>query len=216
MKLIFLGPPGSGKGTQATLFKNNFNTESISTGDLLRSEIDKSSRIGLEAKSYMNKGDLVPDEIVLGLIKMKISNTNNYILDGFPRSENQAIELDNILKEINHKIDLVVNFVVPDDIIIKRILGRYICSKCGEVYNDYFKQPKVAEICDKCKSNSFKRRNDDNEETLKNRLNIFHKSNDLLCNYYKKNNLLISIEAIKNEDFIFNLLKNTIENKVNL
>lgn len=214
MKLIFLGPPGSGKGTQSMRLKKEFSIETISTGDLLRFELENNTEVGLQAKKYMDNGGLVPDDIVLSLIEKKIVNLNNYILDGFPRNMKQALDLDILLKRINHNIDLVVNFVVDDEILIKRITGRYICVECGEVYNDYFKQTKVEGVCDNCQSQNFKRRSDDNEDILRNRLKIFHQSNDALCEYYEKNNLLISLQAVKNEDFIFKNLKNIIENKI--
>jgi len=207
MNLIFLGPPGSGKGTQSSKLADLIGLDVIATGNILRDEIKNSSKLGVIAKSYVEKGDLVPDDLILNIIKNKVKNINSFLLDGFPRNINQAIELERMLSSIEKKIDCVVNFEVPDDILVKRILGRYVCKECKEVYNSFFKDTKQKNICDICGSNQLEKRIDDNEETLRNRMKVFHKSNNELCDFYKKNNLLISINAIENENFIFDKLK---------
>ena len=142
MNLIFLGPPGSGKGTQSSKLAERFDINIISTGNILREEISNSSQNGKLAESYIKEGALVPDEIVIEIIKNKINNLNNFLLDGFPRNINQAVELDKMLTTIKKNIDLVVNFDVSDDILIKRITGRFICKECKEVYNEFFKKTK--------------------------------------------------------------------------
>ncbi len=215
MNLIFLGPPGSGKGTQSSKISLKYNLEILATGDILRSEIDKGSSLGMSAENYIKSGDLVPDKVVIEIIQNRVKNLDGFLLDGFPRNLTQAKELKSMLLNINKKIDLVINFEVPDSILIKRILGRFICKKCKEVYNDFYKKTLVKGRCDKCNSSDFKRRSDDNEETLKNRMSIFHESNDMLCEFYRKNNLLISISGVENQDFIFQSLEREIDALVN-
>ena len=215
MNFIFLGAPGSGKGTQASLLSKDFLIESISTGDLLRKELEKNSEIGILAKAQMQSGALVSDDIVIEIIKEKIvtkSCENGFILDGFPRNINQALKLEEMLDNCNKIIDKVFNFEVEEEVLVKRISGRYICKKCGTVYNRYFKPTIKDGKCDNCDSNEFETRSDDNELTVKNRLKVYKESSFPLIEYYKKKHLLVSIDALKISTLVFEDLKSSINN----
>jgi|APGre2960657423_1045063.scaffolds.fasta_scaffold00170_13 adenylate kinase len=213
MNIIFLGAPGSGKGTQAQMLQSDLGIYSISTGDVLRKEVANQSDIGKVAKSYMDSGKLVPDEVVIDIIKNTITQkfcAQGFILDGFPRTINQAIELDKMLGMLAKKIDKVFNFEVSDEVLIKRISGRFSCKKCGSVYNRYFKPAKKNGLCDVCGANEFESRVDDNEETVKNRLQVYYQSSFPLIEFYKKKNLLVSIDALKIASLIFEHLLSSI------
>lgn len=206
MNIIFLGAPGSGKGTQAEMLAKELNIPAISTGEALRKEVEIKSEIGLQAKSYMESGKLVPDEVVVGIIKSRISKDDcqkGFILDGFPRNINQAIVLDEMLSSLNKKIDFAFNFEVDEEVLVKRISGRFSCKKCGTVYNRFFKMPKKEGICDNCGSNEFESRSDDNEATVKNRLKVYHESTFDLIAFYQKKNLLFKINAVKILPLVF-------------
>lgn len=214
MNFIFLGAPGSGKGTQAQMLSRHLNIASISTGDLLRKEVANQSEIGNIAKSFMDSGKLVPDKVVIDIIKNTITKkecVNGFILDGFPRTINQAIELENMMNSLSLKIDKVFNFEVSDEVLIKRISGRISCKKCGSVYNRYFKPTANEGLCDDCNSNEFESRVDDNEETVKKRLEVYYQSSFALIEFYKKKNLLVSIDALKIVSLIFKHLLSSID-----
>jgi len=210
--ILFLGPPGSGKGTQANLLAEYLNIPTLSSGNMLRYEVDSCSELGKKIKSYIQKGDLVPDEIIVLLIKNSLTqnSTKGFILDGFPRNISQAHILEKMLSDIGKTIDKVFNFEVSDEILIKRILGRYSCKNCGSIYNSYFKPTSKIGVCDKCDSNQFEHRKDDNEQTLKNRLLVYRQSTFPLIDFYQKKHLLISIEAVKSLSTIFDELKNNL------
>lgn len=215
MNIILIGAPGSGKGTQASLLAKEYSIEHISTGDLLRNEVQLGTEVGVLAKVVMDSGGLVGDDIILRMIKDKVlsdSCKGGFILDGFPRSLSQAEGLDKILIGVNRKINKVFNFVVEDEVIIKRIAGRYFCKKCGTVYNRYFNPScRDGEYC-KCGSLEFDSRSDDNEQTVKNRLLLFKEYSDPLVEYYKKKLLLVSVDALKNPSLIFEDIKLIITN----
>jgi len=218
MNLVFLGLPGSGKGTQANLLAKEYDIVSISTGDLLRNEIKNQTKIGLEAKKKIDNGDLVDDVVVIEILKNKIisqSCKNGFILDGFPRNINQAIKLDEMLKENNKKLTKVYNFVIDEDIIVKRILGRFSCNKCGAIYNKYYKNTTIDGVCDNCGSKEFDKRLDDNEITIKKRIEIFNQSNFKIVEFYSKNNLIVSVDALKLVPLIFEDIKSSINNNLN-
>jgi len=210
--ILFLGPPGSGKGTQASLLADYLNIPTLSSGNMLRHEVNSNSQLGKEISSYIQKGDLVPDEIIVLLIKnFLVQNaTKGFILDGFPRNINQAQILEEMLSTIEKTIDKVFNFEVSDEVLIKRILGRYSCKNCGTIYNSYFKPTSKIGICDKCGSDQLEYRKDDNEQVLKNRLFVYHQSTFPLIDFYQKKHLLISIEAVKSSLIIFDELKNNL------
>ncbi len=212
--IIFLGAPGSGKGTQATMLSKSLAIPAVSTGDALRKEVEKKSEIGELASSYMKSGKLVPDQVVVDIIESKIKSEcgNGFILDGFPRNIAQADILEKMLTKIGKKIDVVFNFEVGEDILVKRISGRYSCKSCGAIYNKYFKSPNKEGVCDTCQATQFESRADDNEETVKNRLKVYHESTFELISYYQKKNLLISIDAVKSAPLIFEGINEAILN----
>lgn len=216
--IIFLGAPGSGKGTQAAMLAVHLGIPAISTGEALRKEVELQSEIGQKAKSYMDSGRLVPDEVVIGIIKNRITKADcskGFILDGFPRNTNQAIVLDSMLSSLNKKIDCVFNFDVSEDVLIKRISGRFSCKKCGTVYNRYFKQTQVEGVCDSCGGTELESRSDDNEMTVKNRLKVYHESTFELIEFYQKNNLLVSVSAVESAPLVFEVLKTSLKNPQN-
>lgn len=218
MNIIFLGLPGSGKGTQADLLSKYLNIPSISTGELLRNEIKNKSDIGLVIKGKMDIGELVDDEIVINILKSNLIKEyckNGFILDGFPRNLNQAIKLENMLDEINKKIDKVYNFIADEDVIMKRILGRYSCRNCNAIYNSFYNNTKIDGKCDRCGSKEFDKRLDDNEETIKNRIEVFNQSNFKIVEFYSKKNLIVSVDALKLVPLIFEEIKSSVNNNLN-
>lgn len=173
MNIILLGPPGAGKGTQASRLVEARGMKQLSTGDMLRAAVKAGTPIGLQAKAVMESGGLVSDEIVSGIIGEALDALDagtGVIFDGYPRTEAQAHSLDTILAERNRTLDHVIELEVDEDALVERITGRYTCAKCGEGYHDKFKQPAVPGVCDKCGSTEFKRRPDDNEETVRTRM----------------------------------------------
>ncbi|MBN2101529.1 MAG: adenylate kinase [Candidatus Aenigmarchaeota archaeon] len=187
MKIIFLGPPGSGKGTAASRVAPKFGIPHISTGDLFRKNIKEQTEIGKEAKQYMDDGKLVPDEVVINMLKARLEEDDcqeGFILDGFPRTTPQAEMLDGITE-----IDVVVNMVVPDKIVIARNSSRVSCSKCGEIYNLRTMPTKLKGVCDKC-GGSVVRRPDDEPDVIKKRLNIYKEQTEPLIEFYKKKGLI--------------------------
>ncbi len=215
INLVLLGAPGSGKGTQAVMLAKVLDIPAISTGDALRREVEAQSEIGKLAKSYMNSGQLVPDQVVLDIVKGRVAQDDckkGFILDGFPRNLNQAILLDETLNSIDKKISLALDFQVSDEVVIKRISGRFFCKKCGAIYNHHFKQTAKAGICDECGSSEFDSRSDDKEETVKNRLKVYHESTAGLIEYYQRKNLIYSVDAVKNSALLFEELLGVIKN----
>ncbi len=195
-KLILFGPPGAGKGTFSGQIKKILpEITHISTGDIFRENLKNETPLGIKAKSYMDKGELVPDEVVIDMVRDRLNKedakTNGFILDGFPRTLRQAEALTDITE-----IDLLLLLEVSRDIIFKRILGRYGCKNCGEIYNKYTLPPKVEGKCDKCGAEiKFEQRSDDNEETLKNRLDAYEKNAKPIIKYYKKRGNLKKVDA---------------------
>lgn len=207
MKIIIFGAPGSGKGTQAELISKYFAIKKISSGDILRSEINKKSEIGIKIKKIINMGILIPDEIILGLIKKNIENTEKYLLDGFPRTLKQAV----FLSKKNIKIDYIINIIVPDDIIINRIKYRLIHPSSGRVYNKIYNPPKINNK-DDITGEDLTTREDDNDKTIKLRLNNYKKYAYPILNWYKntKEVKLINIDGNNKINNIFNDIKKNI------
>jgi adenylate kinase len=199
MNIILLGPPGAGKGTQSKYLEDHYQLKQLSTGDMLRHAVATGSPVGVVAKSYMEGGKLVPDDVVVGVISEAIQalpqGTAGFILDGFPRSLAQAEILDELLGRINTNIDSVVVVDVKDDVLVKRISGRFTCGTCGEVFNDYFRLPKAEGVCDRCGGTSFKRRSDDNPDTVRERLVVYHEQTKPLVDYYKAKGKLHTIDG---------------------
>ena len=193
MKLIFLGAPGAGKGTQAEAVCAHLNIPAISTGNMIREALKSGTEMGLKAKSYMDSGALVPDEVVIGIVKDRIAQpdcANGFVLDGFPRTIPQAEALDNM----GVKIDRVVALEVSDDKIVKRMSGRRVCESCGASYHLLYNPPKVEEKCDKC-GGTLVQRKDDLPETVKARLKVYHEQTEPLKDYYKCQGKLYTVEG---------------------
>ncbi len=199
MNLILLGPPGSGKGTQAHRLVDRHGWAQLSTGDMLRAAVASGSEVGRKAKEIMGRGELVPDAIVIGIIADKIGQPEckkGFILDGFPRTVAQAEALDQMLAARKLKLDHVVEMAVDDEVLVERIAGRFSCSRCGAGYHDQFKQPKKAGICDACGGSDFTRRADDNRDTVKARLSAYHRQTAPLLPYYRKKGILRSVDGM--------------------
>ncbi len=212
--IILLGPPGSGKGTQAIELSKMLEIPALSTGDALRGEVKAESEIGKKAKAFMDSGELVPDEVVLEIVKNRISNQDcqkGFILDGFPRNEAQAKMLDEALNSIDKKVELVLNFEIDDEEVVKRISGRFFCKNCGAIYNKHFKKPAKEGVCDVCNSSEFFTRSDDNEETIRNRLKIYHKQTAKLIEFYQKKDLIFSFDAVKSSALLLKELLDVIK-----
>ena len=200
MNLILLGPPGAGKGTQAKRIEESRGLVQLSTGDMLRAAVAAGTEVGKKAKAVMEAGELVSDDIVIGIISERIDEpdcANGFILDGFPRTVAQAEALDQLLAEKGKTLDVVIEMQVEGDPLVGRITGRFTCAKCGEGYHDEFKKPAKEGVCDKCGSTEMTRRADDNEETVRSRLSAYHEQTAPLIDYYGKKGSLKSIDGMK-------------------
>ncbi len=208
MILVLLGPPGSGKGTQGALLKQKLGFEHVSTGDILRSEVAKKTPIGLKAQEYMNQGLLVPDELIIEMIKNLLMGapSKNYVFDGFPRTVNQAEAFEKMLKSMNLDVDKVFYFELSDDIIIKRLSGRRVCPKCGATYNIYYQKPKNDTLCD-YDNTPLVQREDDKEEVIINRLKVYKEQTAPLVEFYKNKGKLHVIDAVGSQEEVFEKLK---------
>ncbi|MEX2701960.1 MAG: adenylate kinase [Thermofilum sp. ex4484_82] len=205
MRIILLGPPGSGKGTQAKLLSKKYSIPHIAMGDILREEVAKKTPLGKKVNIYMSKGELVPDEIVIEVLKKRLQEAdcvNGFILDGFPRTLNQAKALDNMLNELNLKIDAVIYIDVPDEEIMKRLSLRRTCKVCGRIYNLHYNPPKQDGKCDVC-GGELIIRDDDKPEVIKNRLKVYNDQTKPLVNYYETHKLLIRINGVDPIDKVF-------------
>ena len=205
MKIIMLGAPGAGKGTQAKMIAAKYGIPHISTGDIFRANIKNGTELGAKAKQYMDKGELVPDELVVDLVIDRFKEDdckNGYVLDGFPRTIPQAEALDNALTARGEKIDFAVNVEVPDENIINRMSGRRACLTCGATYHTEFIKPKVEGICDNCGS-TLVLRDDDKPETVKKRLDVYHDQTQPLIDYYSGKNVLAEVDGTKIMDDVF-------------
>jgi adenylate kinase len=215
MRIVLLGAPGAGKGTQAKKLIEKYGIPQISTGDLLRAAVAEGTPLGKEAKSYMDKGELVPDSVVLGMVEERLKQEDckkGYILDGFPRNTAQAEALDKMLASLNMALTAAVSVDVPFDDLMKRLTGRRTCKACGQMYNVYFSAPKKDGVCDKCSGELFQR-DDDKEATIKKRLEVYTAQTEPLMGYYKNKGILKSVAGTGSIDEIFNKVCAILEGK---
>ncbi|MDH3976387.1 MAG: adenylate kinase [Deltaproteobacteria bacterium] len=204
-RLILLGAPGAGKGTQSKRLVVNYGIPQISTGDILRAALKNGTELGVKAKTYMDKGELVPDDVVIGIIRERLIEkdcSEGFILDGFPRTVIQADALEETLESLGQPIDNVVNIHVDEKELLLRLTGRRICTNCGEVYHIKFNPPEDEHKCDKCGSDLYQR-DDDKEETISERLKVYSSTTTPLIDYYEKKNLLATVEGVGSEIEIF-------------
>lgn len=203
MNLILLGPPGAGKGTQARRLEDTRGLVQLSTGDMLRAMVAEGGPLGQQAKEIMSAGKLMPDDLMVQMIAERISKPdvkNGFILDGFPRTVAQAEALDKMLSDKGLKLDHVIEMKVVDSILVDRVTGRYTCAKCGKGYHDRFEKPKVEGVCDACGSTEFKRRADDNAETVTTRLAQYHEQTAPILPYYRDRGVLKTVDGMAEID----------------
>lgn len=208
MKLILLGPPGVGKGTQAWKLSEKYGIPQISTGDMLRGAIQNGTELGLKARSYMDSGKLVPDEVVIGIVEERLAMSDcagGWILDGFPRTLQQAAALDVMLYKNNSGIEHVLSLEVREDDVVKRLSGRRSCEGCQKTYNIYFNLPKTEGVCDSCGGRLIQRK-DDEEATVRKRMMVYRESTEPLISYYKERGTLKSVDANGDINGVFDLI----------
>ncbi|MFI8289226.1 adenylate kinase [Streptomyces sp. ms191] len=203
MRIVLVGPPGAGKGTQAAFLAKNLDIPHISTGDLFRANISQGTELGLKAKAYMDAGDLVPDEVTIGMAKDRMEQAdaaNGFLLDGFPRNVAQAEALDVVLKAEDMQLDAVLDLEVPEDEVVKRIAGRRICrNDSAHVFHVTYTPPKAEGVCDVCGGELYQR-DDDSEATVRRRLEVYHTQTEPIIDYYRAQNLVVTISALGKVD----------------
>ena len=205
MKIVLLGPPGAGKGTQAKSISNRYSIPHISTGDIFRKNISEGTPLGIEAKGYIDKGQLVPDEVTINMVKDRLTwedCKNGYLLDGFPRTVAQAEALEGFLAERNEKLDTALSIEVPSSFILERMTGRRVCPSCGASYHVKFNPPTKAGVCDVCGSDIVQRK-DDTEETVSERLEVYERQTQPLIDFYNNKNLLSTVDGTKAINEVF-------------
>ena len=198
MRLVLVGPPGAGKGTQAEFISAHLGVPKISTGDIFRANVSQGTSLGLEAKKFMDAGDLVPDEITVGMVRDRLAEddaTKGFLLDGFPRNVPQAKTLDDLLLSAGTPLDVVLELVVDDDEVVRRLSGRRTCRNCGHIWHLDFDPPTTEGVCDSCGGELFQR-DDDKPETIRHRLEVYYEQTAPLVSYYAEEGLLIGIDAM--------------------
>ena len=209
MRIILIGAPGSGKGTQAENIMQKYPIAHISTGDILRANVKAGTELGKNAKGYMESGKLVPDEVIIAMVESRLQEPDckdGFLLDGFPRTKNQAEALDLILEKLDILLDAVVQLDVDDETVVKRLTTRRVCKSCGEIYNILSKSAKIEGVCDKCGGDVIQR-NDDKESVIRNRLTIFHEQTAPLIDYYRNKDVRVSVDAAGGKDVVLKLLE---------
>lgn len=214
LNLMLMGLPGAGKGTQAEKIVDEYKIPHISTGDIFRAAMKNGTPMGLEAKKFIDKGELVPDEVTNGIVKERLAKddvNDGYMLDGFPRSMAQAEALDEFGKELGKSLNCVINIHVDPESLMERLTGRYICRDCGATYHKVFNPTKVEGTCDRCGGHEFFQREDDKPETVKNRLDVNIKMNTPLLDFYKKQGLLHEVNGNQDIDKVFADIKEILD-----
>jgi adenylate kinase len=217
MRLILLGGPGAGKGTQAKKLVDKYNIPQISTGDILRGAVKNNTELGQKAKSFMDAGELVPDNVIIGIVKDRIQEDDcekGFIFDGFPRTTAQAETLDTMLDELDIKLDAAINFKVSDEVIVTRMSGRRTCAQCQAVFNVKFNPPKQEGVCDKC-SGELTQRDDEKEEVVRNRLKVYEDQTAPLIDFYNNKGLLKDVNGEQEINTIFEEVTNLLDNLSN-
>ncbi|MDD4801671.1 MAG: adenylate kinase [Syntrophomonas sp.] len=213
MNIILMGPPGAGKGTQAELIKKSFPIPHISTGDMFREAVANGTAMGKEAKKYMDAGQLVPDEVTIGIVEDRLAQDDcekGFLLDGFPRTTLQAQALDKVVAKRGKSVEVALNIFVPEDILLLRLSSRVSCTTCKAVYNTKFSAPATAGICDQC-GGKLAQRNDDKEETVKSRLKVYQEQTQPLLDYYEEQKNLINIDGNRDSAEVFKDVKAILE-----
>ena len=206
MDLILLGLPGAGKGTQAEHITEHYNVPHISTGDIFRAAIKNETPLGLEAKKYMDAGDLVPDDVTNNIVKERLQEDdvkNGFLLDGYPRTLNQSEALKANLEDLGRSLDAVIYLKVPTEILMERLTGRYICSNCGATYHKIFNPTKIEEVCDRCGGTEFYQRDDDKPETVKKRIDVNKEQTANLVEFYQAEGVLVEVDGNRDEEEVF-------------
>lgn len=209
MRIILLGAPGAGKGTQADSIKAKYPAAHISTGDILRANVKQGTPLGNSAKEYMNAGKLVPDEIIIAMMEKRLQEPDckeGFMLDGFPRTIGQAEALAGMLDNLAIKLDAVVSLEIDDDTVVSRLTSRRVCKQCGEIYNAVLKPPVREGVCDKCGGDVIQR-DDDKESVIRNRLSVFHEQTAPLIDYYAAKGLLVTVDATGGKDAVLKILE---------
>ncbi len=213
--IILLGGPGAGKGTQGELLQQWLPLPRVSSGDLFRANLSKETELGQRAKSYMERGELVPDEITIGMVAERISQpdcSEGVIFDGFPRTINQAIALDQLLADMGRQVDLVLNIDVSEDVLLERLAGRWTCSDCGEIYHRVFSPEKEEGICDNCGGELYQRQ-DDNRETQLRRIQVYEEQTEPLIDYYEDKSVLVNIDGEQPVQDVAEEVREAVESK---
>ena len=214
MRLIFLGPPGAGKGTQAKLLVDHYRIPQLSTGDMLREAVAAGTDIGRKAKAIMDSGKLVSDDVVNAIVSERLDQpdcANGFILDGYPRTLEQADALGEMLSAKGHSLDCVIEMKVDDEQLIDRVAGRYTCANCGEGYHDIYKSPAARDVCDRCGGTQFRRRPDDNADTMRTRLQAYYKETAPLVGYYYAKGMLRRVNGMGEIGEIQNQIRHVLE-----